>query len=516
MISILNLRTDKIIMGLDNSSPYFNPLGIISRIKDTSAIVYGGLVFQLPLLGSLQKLGISPELLSNIYVFLNLISGTFGFALLIKRFFKSQTITIVGTIILLTNLLVFWIFAHPNFMFIAAFGSIPILVFILTKRQLSIWNIIFLVIASISFLTTTLNLVAFFSYLLCIGLLSLILSSNPKKAFKTFCIWALSISIVWIGTIQTIMYINNDKTFFPSRIYEYTQELLENPSVTSSTNGIIASEKTNTLIRTMSFALGWMELHDSTNTPIFEHYSTYRENIFFIFLGVLPFALATVAVFLKPDRKILLLTALLLLFTFFCSKYGITLLEKIPYLGNAFRWSSSKFWPLYIFPLLILSLTSLQSFVEHKSFILKTIISLLIIIPSIIYGAPVLNGNLLSSKTLINIPNEYFNIPKNSSILILPHPQKLYMREYDWGYYGSDFLVHITNSEIIDGANLFEYAKKYEEILETQKIPENIEYVLYDHSAETNLEEDILKKSHSLVKDLDIINSNEYFTIYGR
>lgn len=516
ILILLNANPDKITMGLDNSSPYFEPFLILDRIKGTSSVVYGGLVFQLPFLGILNKLGVSPELLSNIYVFSNFILGTLGISLLLKKHFKENYITVIGTVIFLTNLFVFWIFGNPNFLFIASFGSIPLIIYLLSSNNLNWYQYILLALLSISFLTTTLNIVAFVIYSILIIFLTLIFTKDKKPTCKKLFIWSIAILLTWIGSIQILMIKNNDKTFFPLRIYEYTQELLDNPYIDSTTEGIIASEKTNSLTRTMSFALGWMELHDSSNTPIFEKYSTYRENLFYTILGLIPYMLAILAVFLKKDKKTILLTICLLSFTFVSSRYGISIIEKIPYINSSLRWASSKLWPIYIIPLVILSSLTLNELTKKKTLFTQALIISLITIFLIIYALPVLNGHLLSSKTLVNIPKEYFEIPSDSKILILPHSQKSYMREYDWGYYGSDFLVHITNSEIVDGANLFEYGEEYEDIFKSKEIPEDIEYVIYDNSAEGNLDNDLKKESQQLLNGLVLINSNQYFETYGR
>ena len=516
IIISLNIQPDKIIMGLDNSSPFFQPFEIFKRIKGTSSIIYGGLIFQLPFLGSLSKLGIGPELLSNIFVFSNLITGTLGISFLLKRSFKRTSIIILGVIIFLTNLFLFWIFGNPNFLFIVSFGTIPIIIYLLSSKNLTWFHWLLLSIFSISFLTTTLNIVAFTLYLLCIICLSLIFNKNKKSLYKRLSMWIIALLIFWFGSIQIIMVNNQDKTFFPIQIYEYTQELIDNPYVTSNTEGIIASKRTNTLIRTMSFALGWMELHDSNDIPIFENYTLYRENLLYIILGTIPFLLAILAVFLEPNKKTILLTISLISFVLISSKYGISIIEKIPYIQSSLRWISSKLWPLFIIPLIILSTTTLNELTKNKSTLIKFLSLSLILVILCIYGSPILNKHLLAPKTLVNIPSEYFEIPNDSSILILPIPQRSYMREYDWGYYGSDFLVHITNSEIIDGANLFEYGERYSDILTNENISVDIDYVIYNTSAEINLPDELKDKSQLLLNGLKLISSNEYFTIYER
>ena len=197
------------------------------------------------------------------------------------------------------------------------------------------------------------------------------------------------------------------------------------------------------------------------------------------------------------------------------SRVGVSIIENIPYIKDALRWPSSKLWPIYIFPLTILSSISVTYILKLKK-IYSYILLAFLFVSLIIYSFPVLSGNLISPKTQVSIPNEYFNIPNDSKILILPVPQKLYMREYEWGYYGSDFMSYISNSEIVDGANLYEYSKEYENILESGNIPNDIEYILYDMSAEMNLDMQSLEKSRGLIDGYTEIISNEYFKIYER
>ena len=124
----INAKWGYIIMGADNASPYFNPINIIARIKDTSSVIFGGIVFQIPFLQGLKLIGLSPELISNVYVFTNFFFGVLGIALVLKRQTNNIYGTIFGSIVFITSLFTFFIFSQPNFLFIAAYGSIPILI----------------------------------------------------------------------------------------------------------------------------------------------------------------------------------------------------------------------------------------------------------------------------------------------------------------------------------------------------------------------------------------------------
>jgi len=502
-------------MGADNASPYFNPIQILSRIKDTSAVIFGGIVFQVPFLQTLKLIGLTPEVISNIYVFTNFFFGIIGIALIIRRQTHNFWATIFGSLIFVTSLFTFFIFSQPNFLFIAAYGSIPMLIYILSRNKLNWYHWVLLVLFSISFLTTTLNIVAFGLYWFQILVLSQILVKD-KKLWKRNLLWGIILILLWIATIQIIMAMNGDYKLFIVNIYQYTQDLLTNAYMPTVTSGILASEKTNSLVRTIQFALGWMELHNSSNQPIFEFYSTYRENILYTLLGIIPFLLSLLVIVYKKSKKYLLLLLILLLFVLASSGIGMSIIEKIPYLSSSLRWASSKLWPMYVIPITILPAVVIAGIIKGKKLITKLVLLIPLITILCVYSYPVLNGKLISSKVLVNIPNEYYNLPTDSKILVLPHAQKLYMRDFEWGYYGSDFISYINNSQIVDGANMYEYATEYEYILENGVIPSDVKYILYNTSSEINLDSDLKQKSLELLKDLKPINSNQYFTLYEK
>jgi hypothetical protein len=512
-IILFNFDFAKLVIGLDNASPYFGISNIISRIKGISSVIYGGILFQAPFL-LLKELGIKPEILSNLYLSLNLVLGSLGITLLSRKFTKNRIVSLFSTIVLVTSLFTTWIFANPNFLFLASYGSIPLIIYFLSKEKLKTIEYIFLVMLSLIFLTTTLNIVAFAIYLLQIVLLTKVLTLK-EFSLKRVGIWSCALVLVWLFSIQIIMFLNRDTSLFITQIFAYISSLLKNPYMDKITEGILTSGKSNSILDTARFSTGWMELHDPQNIPIFTKYTLYKTDTVYMFLGLIPFLLSLLSIYFKRNRRNILLTSLLLFFVLLSSKFGIYVIESIPLLKYAIRWPTSKLWPIYIIPLTVLSGITLSYILKLKKIISYPLIGLLFGI-LIFYSLPVLNGNLLSPTTKVNIPNEYFKIPSDSKILVLPKPQKLYMREYEWGYYGSDFLSYINTSQIVDGANLYEYSNMYENIFESGYIPKDIEYTLYDRSAEIHLDSEIISKSEDLLQGYEEIISNKYFTIYGR
>lgn len=513
-IILINFDFSKLVIGLDNASPYFNILDVLARIKGTSSVIYGGILFQAPFIYPLRLIGIAPEVVSNLYLSTNLILGTLGITLLSRRITKNMIASTFASVVLISSLFTFWIFSSPNFLFLASFGSIPLLIYFLSKEKITKKDILAIMFLSLIFLTTTLNIVAFLIYISQIVLLTLILSKK-NNGIKRVLIWSGVLLLTWLSAIQITMIVNGDTSLFVIQILNYVSDLLSNPYMEDVTRDILASEKTNSFVDVAKFSTGWMELHDTRNIPIFTFFDTYKNSILFTLLGILPFLLSLLTIYFEKSKKVIYLTFLLLFFLIISSKVGVSIIENIPYIKDALRWPSSKLWPIYIFPLTILSSISVTYILKLKK-IYSYILIAFLFVSLTIYSFPVLSGNLISPKTQVNIPNEYFNIPKDSNILILPEPQKLYMREYEWGYYGSDFISYINNSEIVDGANLYEYSKEYESILESGDIPNDIEYILYDMSAEINLDMQSLEKSRGLSVGYTEIISNEYFKIYER
>lgn len=514
LIILINFNFSKLVIGLDNASPYFNIFDVLARIKGTSAIIYGGILFQAPFIYPLRLIEISPEIVSNLYLSTNLILGSLGITLLSRRVTKNKIASTFASVVLITNLFTFWIFSNPNFLFIASFGSIPLLIYFLSKEKLIKRDFLAIILLSLIFLTTTLNIVAFLIYTSQIILLALIFSKKSNQ-IKRVLIWSGALLLTWLGAIQIILILNGDTSLFVINIFNYVSDLLKNPYMNDVTRDILASEKTNSFVDVAKFSTGWMELHDTKNVPIFTFFDTYKNNILFTLLGILPFLLSLLTIYFEKSKKVIYLTLLLLFFLLISNKVGLSVIENIPFLKDALRWPSSKLWPIYILPLTILSSISVTYILKLKKICLYILI-IVLFVSLIIYSFPVLSGNLISPKTQVSIPNEYFNIPNDSKILILPVPQKLYMREYEWGYYGSDFMSYISNSEIVDGANLYEYSKEYENILESGNIPNDIEYILYDMSAEMNLDMQSLEKSRGLIDGYTEIISNEYFKIYEK
>ncbi|MEA3357617.1 MAG: hypothetical protein U9Q67_04245, partial [Patescibacteria group bacterium] len=61
-IIVSNLDPNRIIMGLDNASPYFSSEPLISKMHGTSLFIYGSLIFTMPFFSLLRLVNLSPEI----------------------------------------------------------------------------------------------------------------------------------------------------------------------------------------------------------------------------------------------------------------------------------------------------------------------------------------------------------------------------------------------------------------------------------------------------------------------
>ena len=136
-IILINFDFSKLVIGLDNASPYFNILDVLARIKGTSSVIYGGILFQAPFIYPLRLIGLAPEVVSNLYLSTNLILGTLGITLLSRRITKNMIASTFASVVLISSLFTFWIFSSPNFLFLASFGSIPLLIYFLSKEKIT-------------------------------------------------------------------------------------------------------------------------------------------------------------------------------------------------------------------------------------------------------------------------------------------------------------------------------------------------------------------------------------------
>ncbi|WKZ31325.1 MAG: hypothetical protein QY318_00945 [Candidatus Dojkabacteria bacterium] len=265
------------------------------------------------------------------------------------------------------------------------------------------------------------------------------------------------------------------------------------------------------------YATGWMELHDATGESIFQYYDTYNSTLF-VLLGLTPvlFIFATSYRKVREDRKILALIAVYTITVLMISKYGVMLMGNFYYLENALRWASSKLWPAILVTYLVLFIVLMRA-LDFKKF--KTV-SIGMILLLLLYSLPWLQGKVLSNYVNVEMPDEYYTtfsaFDQQDKVLYYPPPQQLYFRQYDWGYFGSDFLNFMTKAEVIDIATVSDVNDFYFEmtaLLQTCSADElkanGITHVVVDGS--------VTDHGELTLPDCagwEVVEENEYFVVY--
>ncbi len=520
-IFAINYSPDTVIMGLDNASPYFSPLDIIKRVVDSNSFIYGGIIFISPLFWIIRTIGVSPSLLSFLYIYTCVSLGILGIILISKRFNKDKRFRYVSFLVSLTSLVTLWIISQPNFLFIAAYGSIPLIIYYLSSI-IEKKNIFPLMLLTILFLITSLNLIAFSLFIVQIFIISLAISHDRKKTIIQSIVWTLVTVIFWITTLQTINIINGSQQTIFSSLGEYIHQVKENPYMEYISDDLISSESKNEIIDSMRFSTGWMEMHDINSIPIFRFYDEYKSTIFTI-IGSIPFIFSLLSIYKKQEnRRVILLTITLLATVFLTSKYTVQLIDNISLFRNSLRWLTSKIWPMYLIPISVLSEIGFSNLLQKKRVGIKIILTTITFLLIAVYGFPLFTGTAFSESTKVKIPDKYFELgdilEDNNITLYLPSPQKLYFRQYQWGYYGSDFLSYITDKNTVDSANLYEYPLLYEKLKEEVNNCNfsNVDLLIYDRTVE-NTSNSLPQTTQSCINEhMNLIESNMYFNVYEK
>jgi hypothetical protein len=476
----LNIHKDSFIFGLDNMSPFFNSQSIIDKVFSNNGsqfFAYFPMLFILPFFETLKALNIPLWLINQSYLFISLWLGVIGAGYLSKNVLSKFKIEnkysfIFGSLFYLANLCTYWIFNQPNYFFVAAFASIPWLIewgiSILTKRKSNSFVIIFRIIALVLFFQTTINLVSTITYTFSILLIITALSFGEKltkKDYRDFGIkivmGIISILILW----QAGLYISGNREFVISKLYNHYTSIQSNSMTESITKDLQASGiLKNTILNNIVFKNSWVETHTGENVRLFQSFEYYSSIIGLI--GFLPFILAiyTLGISTKKDKlKISGLHFLIFIGLVLMSSTLIKLTLNAPLIGEFFRWSASKFWPLLIFPILILATTALGK-------INKNLVYAIVAILMFIYIFPIFKGELFSRELTVKLPNEYLELDKridsNKLYYYIPTPQNLYFYDYSFGYFGSDFVSYLTkgNSQTSGILSYFDNIEEYDSL----------------------------------------------------
>jgi hypothetical protein len=139
------------------------------------------------------------------------------------------------------------------------------------------------------------------------------------------------------------------------------------------------------------------------------------------------------------------------------------LLQKIPLLHQALRDPFTKFFvpTLFVFTagISIGFSVLLERITFRKNGLARYAISFVLACIVLLYGFPMLSGNLIADKMKVKTPVSYFELfnyfkgqNKNTRIMNLPQASIWGWTSYDWGYTGSGFLWYGIEQPILDRA----------------------------------------------------------------
>lgn len=531
-----NVEWGKMIMGLDNYSPYFDfNVNFFRIFRADTFFEFGGLVF-LPWIHVLVLLHVPPWIISQLFLWGSIGFGVFGCVLLIRRLILVNTspsgmgnekfmITTGGVLFLISSLVVIWMANQPNIVFLAAFAGIPVFIHFLLffERKNCDWKkIMFWIAGILSLFASSLNIAAFMMFLIQ-GVIIAIVAGMVffKIDIKKVFLRGLTVLGVWIVVIQVLLlFFTPMKRIVTAEVYIHLQDIIANELTVDVTDDLRASElQNNSFLNTARFATGWMELHSDNGESVFSHYTAFMHDPVLVIAGLTPLIIVIVAypAAVKKNKRVRLLYLLLGVGILLMSRYAVMVYGHIPLIREGLRWVSSKLWPLLLYPMLMLFLFSTLTLLRDLKGNMRYLLIAVVTAALMIHAFPWWTGRVISRHAQVDLPTQYEEVfshyDENDTILYLPLPQSSYFRRYEWGYFGSDFLRYMTKADVVDGASLSNNRTGLEDLSGAFSscnwgylIGNGIDRVIYDTSvsgAEGEVpycaEENVIRKEASLI-----------------
>ncbi len=555
LICIISLQPGKYLLSNDNYSPELNPTLSVSRYLQSPAWrgyrVLGFAseseqadIFRSGIYAVFDSF-IPSWLINQLFYFVSMGVGSVCIAsltriLILKSKLKRYTNWgyLLGGIVYFTTLWSMWLFYQNMAPYIVNFGFLPLLILYIFKYIIkSNWkNLLLLFLSSILFTATsviaTLFLIDFIFILFFIIFIAVEIKNERreklKKIFTTVSIFLLT-QMFWI-----LPFIFYTATVSPDIIESYT-----NRTITSSV--IDLETQSQTLINSARLYNRTLFDMDGDNYlfPMSELFQTYD---FYKLVGLIPAFLSIVALIFSVFKRNfkLLFWVVFFLGSLFLIKVlnpplgGIFswLQDNIPLFKQVLRWPFSKLGEIYLISISVLStfggiylISFFASFVNKKFpkriYILTSFVLLCIL--QLVYAEYMFRGDMFAERAFVSIPQEYYELKeylvKNDSkgrIYYAPPSNNNYFREYEWGFWGSQFISYILPNPVMDmslavGSKVGERA--LHEILDTVKSESkeeflslmnkyDVSYILFDSSVKMegyafDLDEDKVKSVFS-------------------
>lgn len=489
-ISVLSFTPGKYTLSNDNYSPELNPSMTVERTLLSPAwrtyrvLGFGSEseqadIFRAGMFGVFETFLLNSSL-GQLYYLLCLFVGSIFMAKLagsIARDYKGlrryhQIVVLLAGVGYVTTLWTVWVFYQNMGPYVTNFGFLPLLLYSLYRfiDFSSPKKALFLLLSSLLFTATSVIATVFLVDIIFIFMFILFFSVVKGKVFR----------LIFKKVVYASLIILVTQLFWILPFVHYTlttsQDLVDsfvNRSITTS----VLDLETQMQDPVNSARLYSRILTDSGGLDVLfgmgEDYLIYDfYKVFGLFPAIFTLLLIPFSIFKK--KYALLFFPLLAIGSWFFIKVDNPPLgfvftwfqEYIPLFKQVFRWPISKLGNILLINLTIglsfgflLFVTFLSSFFKNKIvknvIIFLPVLSLLII--QMFYAEFLFTGKLFSPVSLLEVPQEYYilgeYLEENDSegrIYYAPASNNNYFRQYEWGFWGSQFISYIIPNPVMD------------------------------------------------------------------
>lgn len=510
---------NSMIAGLDNALPIAEPAIIISKLSGAGLFQYGGSVAISIMFYPFLLIGLTSAFISRLFIVSALWMGVVGLSRVLELVNREKTNGGIAILWVVTGLLLAWLISHPSVLFVSSFATLPWLVLAMIGFQKSRSDIFMIVLAVFFLLATTLNSVMFISLVLQAVLLAIVINQRTLGGTKSSkSVWKRPFMVLIAVLVTTFLYylglsFFEDGTLLSSAS-EYVGAISGDGQVVKNVGESIGlSESQNNISRSLRYAVSWMELHYPDMRPVFNSFETYRNNPLYIFWGLLInlplLAYAGYAMFFTKNTYRRSIGVIYVLSIFFISKYAHFIFSSVNGLDDILRWSSSKFWPMMLLSG-ILIWNEIEMLMDDLSPMFAKAIKITTVLLLSLYALPFLIGGPINSELSFEMPSDYQVMSEylessevDGYVLTMPSPQLSYFREYEWGYYGGDFLNQILHNTVIDLSSAHIYGENYVaavKMAEECKLPSQYDGIIYGAGDELTELNSLIEKCPNYLK----------------
>lgn len=490
VVSVLSFSPGKYTLSNDNYSPELNPSLTVERSLLSPAwrtyrvLGFGSEseqadIFRAGIFGVLD-IFVPTSSLGQLYYLLCLFVGAIFTAKLAQRIAQTykgirkhdQLIVLLSGIGYVTTLWTVWVFYQNMGPYITNFGFFPLLLYSVYRyiEETSPKNALFLFFSAILFTATSVIATIFIVNFVFLFAFVLFFAIREGKTLK----------LVAKKVLFTLLIILTTQLFWilPFMFYTFTasQGLVDsfvNRGITAS----VLDLETQMQNPINSARLYSRILTDSGGQDVLfsmgEDYLIYDfYKVFGLFPAIFSLLLVPFAIFKK--KYLLLFFPLFAVGSWFFIKvtnppFGFVFTwfqDNIPLFRQVFRWPVSKLGNVLLlnlsiaFPFgFVLFLEFLSSFFKNnivKKALLYVPVTLLISV-QMLYAEFLFTGELFSQVSLLEVPQEYYSLNEylqqhdsKGRIYYAPPSNNNYFRQYEWGFWGSQFVSYIIPNPVMD------------------------------------------------------------------